>query len=284
MSPAVDMAAFSVGPMTRQDLDWAVDLAAAEGWNPGLRDAEAFWAADPAGFFIGRYQGRRAAAVSAVDYGGGFAFAGFYIVRPEYRGLGFGRRLGELVLSRLAGTIIGLDGVVEQQPTYRKLGFEFEFNSFRMSGPAGPHSDEGLVDLKERPFELALDFDSTCFPVPRPAFLKTWLNLPGHRALGRVENDRLTGYGVIRPCREGHKIGPLFATDPATADRLFQGLRGAVDAGPVFLDIPQNNPAAVELGRRHGLEQVFETARMYLGGRPAWATERVYGLTSFELG
>jgi hypothetical protein len=35
---------------------------------------------------------------------------------------------------------------------------------------------------------------------------------------------------------------------------------------------------------RAGLEPVFETARMYAGAPPAIPVDRVYGVTSFELG
>ena len=40
------MSALAIRPMRRADLDIAIDWAAAEGWNPGLDDAEAFLAAD----------------------------------------------------------------------------------------------------------------------------------------------------------------------------------------------------------------------------------------------
>jgi hypothetical protein len=39
--------------MTRADLDMARGWAVQEHWNPGVHDLDAFWAADPRGFFIG---------------------------------------------------------------------------------------------------------------------------------------------------------------------------------------------------------------------------------------
>ncbi|AGA91039.1 hypothetical protein Thimo_2296 [Thioflavicoccus mobilis 8321] len=39
-----------VRAMTRAELDTLVDWAAAEGWNPGLNDAQIFWDTDPDGF------------------------------------------------------------------------------------------------------------------------------------------------------------------------------------------------------------------------------------------
>ena len=37
--------------MTEADLALALEWAAAGGWNPGLHDANCFYAADPEGFF-----------------------------------------------------------------------------------------------------------------------------------------------------------------------------------------------------------------------------------------
>ena len=44
--------------MRREEVAFAIDLAAREGWNPGLHDAECFFAADPDGFLIGELQDR----------------------------------------------------------------------------------------------------------------------------------------------------------------------------------------------------------------------------------
>jgi len=43
---------YTIRPMTRADLDIAANWAAAEGWNPGLDDADAYWTADPSGFTL----------------------------------------------------------------------------------------------------------------------------------------------------------------------------------------------------------------------------------------
>jgi GNAT superfamily N-acetyltransferase len=79
--------------MAEADLEVALDWAAAEGWNPGLHDAQCFYAADPDGFLLGELDGVPVGSVSAVRYGSGFGFLGLYIVRPERRGQGFGLAL-----------------------------------------------------------------------------------------------------------------------------------------------------------------------------------------------
>lgn len=44
------------------------------------------------------------------------------------------------------------------------------------------------------------------------------------------------------------------------------------------------NADALALARAEGLRSVFETARMYAGPAPACELQRLYGITSFELG
>jgi hypothetical protein len=64
---------------------------------------------------------------------------------------------------------------------------------------------------------------------------------------------------------------------------VFAALVGAT-GGEVYLDVPQPNGPAVALANSHGLAPVFETARMYSGPIRPVDLERVYGVTSFELG
>ena len=71
----------------------------------------------------------------------------------------------------------------------------------------------------------------------------------------------------------------------ALAEVLFHALVGRVDPGaPVFLDVPEVNRSAVSLAERNGMMTVFETARMYNRGKPSLRLDKVYGVTTFELG
>ena len=56
----------------------------------GLADEACFASVDPEGFFIAELDGRPAATVSCVNYDASFSFLGFYIVRADLRGKGYG--------------------------------------------------------------------------------------------------------------------------------------------------------------------------------------------------
>lgn len=276
---------FAIGPAGLDGVRLMLDWAAAEGWNPGLDDAEPFHATDPGGFLLARLDGEPVGCVSVVRYPGGFGFLGFYIVRPEQRGRGIGMALWRAATERLADVNIGLDGVVAQQANYRRSGFELAHRNVRWGGVvrAGPLDDPRVVPLERVPFETVLAYDRSCFGVERRAFLERWIARP-RVALGFLERDRLLGLGVIRPCRRGFKIGPLFADRPDAAEALFSALAAEAAGAPIFLDPPEPNAEAVALARRFGLEPVFETARMYTRGDPGLPLSRIYGITTFELG
>ncbi|NOQ14107.1 MAG: GNAT family N-acetyltransferase, partial [Methyloprofundus sp.] len=115
-------------------------------------------------------------------------------------------------------------------------------------------------------------------------FLSAWITQPDSLALGFVENGQLLGYAVRRRCIEGHKIGPLFADTPHIAEQLFLALQQDIPGEAIFLDIAEINPAAEKLALRHKMEPVFSTGRMYLHGQPELAYEKLFGITTFELG
>lgn len=273
--------------MRRAEIDMAIDWAAAEGWNPGIHDAECFHAADPEGFLVGWVGDEPVSTLSAVRYGDSFGFIGLYIVRPECRGQGHGIRIWNEAMKRLAGRNVGLDGVVEQQDNYRKSGFKLAYRNVRYEGRGGGDGAQapGIVELASLPFEAVERYDRSFFPAERRAFLRCWIRQPESKALGVLRDGRLAGYGVRRRCRSGHKLGPLFADRPEDAEGLFHALtRGLAPDEPVFLDTPEVNPEAVALAERHGMTVVFETARMYTGPAPELPLARLFGVTTFELG
>lgn len=104
-------------------------------------------------------------------------------------------------------------------------------------------------------------------------------------ALGIMQNCGLAGYGVIRPCRSGAKIGPLFADSPELGEAPFLALKSRAEpSAPVFLDMPEVNRDALALAERHHMKMSFETARMYTGEVPDISLNRLFGVTSFEIG
>ena len=271
--------------MRPDEIVLAADWAAAEGWNPGLGDAACFATVDAGGFFIGELDGAPAATISCVNYNDRFAFLVFYIVRPDLRGRGYGLRIWNAAVEHAGDRIIGLDGVVVQQDNYQKSGFRLAYPNVRYGGRvATGAAPPGIIALADVPFAAVEADDATVFPAPRTSFLRAWIDTSGHVGRALVRDGRLVAWGAIRPSRTGCKIGPLVADDRAAAEAVFAALAAGAGGGEIFLDVPSVNRDAVALAGDHGLSPVFETARMYTGPIRPLRLERVFGVTTFELG
>ena len=279
---------YQIRAISQAELEIPISWAVREGWNPGLYDAEAFYAADPQGFLMGFLDEEPISSISAVAYDNIFGFLGFYIVKPEYRGRGYGYRLWEESLKHLPTQNVGLDGVVDQQANYKKSGFKLAYRNIRYEGIGSEKQEASrsdIVSLSEISFSQLLAYDSQIFPTQRAPFLKKWIRQPESLAIGFIEDKQLRGYGMVRKCQTGYKVGPLFADGKFEAITLFEHLRSFVGNNPIFLDVPEINEDAVEMAKEgYQMEPMFETARMYTKRAPKVPMEKVFGVTTFELG
>lgn len=272
--------------MTRLDLTIAISWAAKEGWNPGLHDCDAFYNTDPKGFFMGFLDGKPISCISAVSYGNNFGFIGFYIVNNNYRNQGYGIKIWDKAIDYLKNQNVGLDGVLAQQENYKKSGFKLAYRNIRYQGVGKKFeiTDKNITDINSIPFTELVSYDSQIFPVPRPQFLKNWIVELESLTLGYLENNKLLGYGMIRKCVNGYKIGPLFADNKIIAEEIFKQLNNFVVGSPLFIDIPEPNKKAIQLVNKFQMKAMFETARMYTKKPPVINLNKVFGVTTFELG
>lgn len=275
---------YSIRVMNRQDMDLMIEWARLEDWNPGLNDSECFYAADPNGFFIGELDGEPIGCISAVKYNKDFGFIGFYIVRQEFRGKGYGIKLWKTGMEYLKGCDVGIDGVKAQQSNYEKSGFELNYSNVRYMGVSEGWEPRYTEDLNSVPFDDLLKYDARIFGAQRSSFLKLWINQPNSFGCCSVEHGKITGYGVLRPCNEGYKVGPLFADTPDIAQDVLDSLLSNIGGLTYYLDVPEENTGAMIIAEEYGMTPVFGTARMYTGSKHHVLVEHVFGVTSFELG
>ncbi len=276
--------------LDKSGLDILIGWAKNEGWNPGLHDAEAFWNADPDGFVGYFHQNELIAGGAIVSYGGEFGFMGLFIVHPEFRGQGIGQKLWferrGLLLNRLKPeSSIGMDGVVAMQPFYEKGGFHIVFRDERYERLGEPFEvHQSISVITEEDLDSIHAYDLACFGFDRSKFLESWLSLPNHQTFKYSDQTGLKGFAVLRKTGVGFKIGPLFAENEKVAEELYKACLNSAQGEPVYLDIPVVNSAAVALIKKFEAKYVFECARMYHGKPPKVDINKIFGITTFELG
>ncbi|BCJ41791.1 N-acetyltransferase GCN5 [Actinoplanes ianthinogenes] len=284
------MGEFVVAPASVDDMGLLAEWATAEGWNPGIGDERIFFPVDPGAFLVGRLDGHPITSISVVRYGGTHGFLGFYLTVPGHRGQGYGWQTWQAGMRRLAGRVVGLDGVVAQQENYRKSGFQPAWTNLRYQGvprldPAAPGST--LVDARSVGFADLAAYERRFVPAGRDTFLALWISAPNRHALAALHDGAVAGLGVRRPAVEGTRIGPLYADTPEIAAQLLEALAHDEDddhLSAIALDVPGINPAATALAERAGLTPAFETARMYTPGRPEIDVAGFYAVACLELG
>ncbi len=277
-------------PLHFSQLQTLVNWAEAEGWNPGPHDVKVYWATDPEGFYGFFLKDELIAGGSIVSYGGAFGFMGFFIVKPEYRGQGIGKKLWykrrDALLKRLKPyASIGMDGVIDMQAFYAKGGFNIAFRDERHEKIGKKFAvHKNISPVGNEDLDAILAYDQECFGFARKQFLKPWLQLPNNKTFKYTEDQKLKGFAIVRKANTGYKICPLFADNPQIAEELYKACLNAVVGEPLYLDIPMSNPSAVELTKKYNTTYVFECARMYHRNPPNIDMKKVFGITTFELG
>jgi GNAT superfamily N-acetyltransferase len=267
-----------------------VSLALAEGWNPGVHDAELFYNTDPDGFLGCFYHDEMIGGGSIVSYHGHYGFMGLFIMKPEYRNSGIGTILWnkrkEMLQSRLhPQAAIGMDGVVSMQAFYQKGGFEIAFRDERYENTGSAfEKDKHIISITSSDMDEVVKYDTSCFGLSRRQFIIPWFNQKDSYSFKYQKDNQLQGLAILRKCAQGYKIGPLFADAFSVAAALYKACLNQVPGENVYLDIPLNNPDAVQLVKSFEAKYVFECARMYCGQPPNVKANKIFGITSFELG
>ena len=277
-------------PLHFDEFEELVRWAAAEGWDPGVNDANIFYTCYPEAFYGYFQQGKLIGGGSLVSYNGEFGFMGFFIVHPDFRGNGIGHSLWfkrrDTLLGRLnPGASIGMDGILAMQEFYSNGGFVASFRDERRVRLGANFPIHSSIRKGAGSIDDLLALDRVCFGYDRSEFMKRWISNPNSICFTSVnEREELKGFAVLRQTADGWKVGPLFAENYATAEALYTACLNEVPNEKVFLDIPCSNADAVCLAEVYQTAYVFECARMYYGTPPELPMNQVFGITTFELG
>lgn len=266
-----------------QELELVLNWAAAEGWNPGLDDAAAFFSADPEGFFVALDGDAPVAAISVVNHSDVFSFLGLYLCLPSHRGRGIGFALWSYALEHAGTRTVGLDGVPAQQSNYEASGFKPSGKTTRYAGPLPPKSADNVRAMSNADAPALTQLDAAASGWLKPGYLNSWLSGADTRRSWVLEQaGAIAGFATVRACRTGSKIGPFWATGENEARTLLADIANHA-TGPFIIDVPASSTGLDSLCRKLGLTPGFETARMYRG-KASSASHPFFGVTSLELG
>jgi GNAT superfamily N-acetyltransferase len=220
-----------VGHLGPADLDEALALSSAAGWNQRLDDWRLLVGLAPDGSFAARDRGRIVGTAIGIDYGG-FSWIAMMLVEPGHRGRGLGRRLLEAAMEAVPDDRpVRLDATPMGRPLYLSFGFEDESAITRFTADASrgdmPAGDGSILVRAVRRLEsgeladVAAE-DARVFGGRRRTVLEWALDMAPEYALA-TENGAAGGsrqYCFGRHGRLFDQIGPVVAAREDAARAL----------------------------------------------------------------
>jgi ribosomal-protein-alanine N-acetyltransferase len=288
-----------IRPAQVSDIPAIVCWARSEEFAPGFGDVDIYRNTDKQGIWVGWIGESPVGCIAGIKYNDIYGFIGLYIVKPEYRGLGYGHQLWEHALLHLQGVkCVGLEAASHLITNYAEWGFQASSQTIRWqlfnpdeenrAQAALNQQDFTAVTGSEIPLEAIKKYDSEREFTARPHFLSQWLEHQSGKVIALIDKyNNCHGFARIRPCLlpagEGWRIGPILADSPILAEVLILNLL-VEHKGVILIDSPQPNSSAQSLLSSLGFREISATTRMYKGSHKAALTKDVYGLACLELG
>ncbi len=274
-------------PLSPSDMSLGMRLRQAAGWN----QTEADWAlllrlGGP--HLVAEYAGLAAGTLTALDYEG-FRWIGMVLVDPAFRKKGIGTALLREAIRQAGPDIpLRLDATPAGKLLYDQLGFRTERNLWRME--RRPQAIEApsaftVMPMQAADIERLAGYDAAAFGAQRQAVLADlFARAPGLCGCA-TQQGRLAGYCLGRPGSNFVQIGPLIASDRATARALLVQALAACAGQPVVLDTFEADAVWLGLLRELGFVAQRPLIRMYLGpAPPPGMTQRQFAIAGPELG
>lgn len=260
------------------DLPGATELSHSAGWNQTIEDWEMLLRLDPQGCFAIELDDRIVATTTLLCYGEKLAWIGMVLTRPEYRRMGFAKKLMQSALDRAAELkieCIKLDATTEGQPLYEKLGFQTEQVIERWFCDQPQKNEQAKLALPRIPPSPEID---------RAAFGADRTRLLAELETRNVPATTAEAYCFSRNGTNFRYLGPCVATESQAARVVIEQTLRASTASGCYWDLLSANKMAVELAGELGFVPKRRLERMSLGKRLDKNDQMVYAIAGFELG
>ncbi len=286
----------SVRCMTPDDLNLVVDWCKEEGWNIGLYDFHMYYKLTLRGHLMFLYENEPIGAISIIQHSDDFLTIGPFIVKNGYRGKGYGSQIWQqaIALIEQENYTVSLYSVPAQVDFYQKRGFQTKFKNKRWELF---HENQTLIKEEAAPCEdfssdnllSVSQYDQSIFSISRQKIFEELLKISAVKGFVLKNEGLITGFGLIRPCVKGWRVGPLFANTPESAKIIFTKLLSVVSDEKIIIDVPSANKFAQVFAEYFNLTAVSadDTEAMFTGNEPKQLLEHInenYGVFSLEIG
>ena len=267
--------AFILRSMQPGDIDSAMKLSDAEGWNQTKKDWQLFLQNDGNICMVAESGSKVVGTTTAINYANHVAWIGMVLVDKEHRGRGISKSLLTRVLKKLERCkSIKLDATPQGQHVYKKLGFEDEYLIARMtiasmkdfSFDANRFHLPELIHHNDHPQVIALDENS--FGANRAHLIGSLLKEFPDKAWMLKHNNAINGFAMGREGSRYHHIGPLVASGSEDAILLLATAIRKLIGHPVAVDVLCDKEDLISWLTSVGFSKQRHFTRMYKKENP----------------
>jgi len=240
-------------------------LVAASGWNQTADDWALFFRHGTV-HVVRDADGLIVASGAVLPMGAGAAWISMILVAPDASGAGLGRSVFEQCLATVqsTGRTAMLDATPAGEPLYRQYAFSPLWRLSRWYREALPGALGKEAGRQEGGgLEALIDLDAEALGLERGVVLGELMQRQGSRVVRHAQ-----AFAVVRSGRIAQHIGPLIATDEASAAQLLGELTDGI-AEPIFIDVPDERPLLHEQLANAGFALQRGFARMARGEPPS---------------
>jgi GNAT superfamily N-acetyltransferase len=260
--------------LTSQDINQALELSVAEGWNQTEKDWELL-VRNPGNICLAvEAEGKVIATATAMNYDNEIAWIGMVLVDREHRGQGLSKILLTVLLERLKFfRSVKLDATAAGESVYKKSGFRTEHRIFRMIAKNAAikfQTDENffehLADKDDIPG--IIESDKIVFGAGRENLITHLISEYPETAFVLKKQGEITGFALGRSGCRFYQVGPVVAGNTDDAIKLITMCISRIGGKPVVIDIPEDKKALIAWLHAAGFTEQRSFMRMYLHENP----------------
>ena len=233
---------FKIRSMRLDDIEYALTLSNAEGWNQTEKDWRLFIRSSQNVCVLAECGKKIIGTTTAINYSNQLAWIGMVLVAKEYRGQGVSKLLLTNILEKLESfKSIKLDATPEGQRVYKKFDFKDEYFITRMATTSmkSLSSDDNALPepIQSNHIEEIIAFDEIVFGANRTQLIESLIKEYPRKAWALKRNNSIAGFALGREGNKYHQVGPVFASNSNDVKLLIGKALKDLAKHPVVVDV-----------------------------------------------
>src|SRR5881396_2713844 len=234
---------FKIRSMRLDDIEYALTLSNAEGWNQTEKDWRLFIRSSQNVCMLAECNKKIIGTTTAINYSNQIGWIGMVLVAKEYRGQGVSKSLLTDILKKLESfKSIKLDATPEGQRVYKKFDFKDEYLIARMVTTSMKNLSSDEDDILPEPIQLKhieeiIALDEFVFGANRKRLIESLIKEYPHKAWLLQRNNSIAGFALGREGNKYHQVGPVFASNIGDVKILIKKALKELTSEPIVMDV-----------------------------------------------